>query len=179
MHPYRMQLLIKEFGKDEVINVTQRASLYQTIRRLERAGLIVAQSVRRNQKRPERTVYKLTKTGREITLEWMRQILSTPAREFPEFPAAVSFVALLKPKDALRQLKLRALAIQYEVERIDEQCKLAGAVPRLFLLEMELLRALQVAELTWVLSVVKDLRIGKLTWSKPWLRQVAAKFSPV
>lgn len=179
MHPYRMQQLIKEFGKDEVINVAQRAGLYQTIRRLERDGLIVAQSVTRNQKRPERTVYELTKAGRETTLEWMRQIVSTPAREFPEFPAAISFLALLKPKEALRQLKLRAVAIQSEVERIDEQCKLASAVPRLFLLEMELLRALQVAELTWVRAVVEDLRIGNLTWSKPWLRQVAAKFSPV
>ena len=34
MHPYRMQQLIKERGKDEVINVRQRASLYQTIDRL-------------------------------------------------------------------------------------------------------------------------------------------------
>ncbi|MBN9135172.1 MAG: helix-turn-helix transcriptional regulator, partial [Phyllobacterium sp.] len=42
MHPYRMQQLIKERGKDEVINVTQRASLYQTVNRLEREGLIAA-----------------------------------------------------------------------------------------------------------------------------------------
>ena len=31
MHPYRMQQLIKERGKDLVINVQRRASLYQTI----------------------------------------------------------------------------------------------------------------------------------------------------
>lgn len=43
LHPYRMQRLIKERGKDEVINVTQRASLYQTIQRLEREGLITPQ----------------------------------------------------------------------------------------------------------------------------------------
>src|ERR1700722_12807771 len=52
MHPYRMQRLIKERGKDEVINVTQRAHLYQTIRRLEREGLISAQGVTREEKRP-------------------------------------------------------------------------------------------------------------------------------
>src|SRR5690606_18421032 len=40
MHPYRMQRLIKERGKDLVINVQRRASLYQTIRQLLRAGLI-------------------------------------------------------------------------------------------------------------------------------------------
>ncbi len=41
-------------GKDEVINVAQRASLYQTIARLEREGLI-AGKVTRDENRPERT----------------------------------------------------------------------------------------------------------------------------
>src|SRR6202042_1594537 len=90
MHPYRMQQLIKERGKDEVINVTQRASLYQTINRLEREKLIQPQSVSRDENRPERTVYELTDQGRQTMVEWMRKILSTPSPEFPEFPAALS-----------------------------------------------------------------------------------------
>src|SRR5882724_3501328 len=117
MHPYRMQQLIKERGKDEVINVGQRASLYQTIGRLEREGLIRAQQVTRDENRPERTVYTLTDAGRTITLDWMRQILSTPTPEFPEFPAAISFLPLLTPKDALRQLEVRALALEVEIKR--------------------------------------------------------------
>jgi len=177
MHPYRMQQLIKERGKDEVINVGQRASLYQTIGRLEREGLIRAQQVTRDENRPERTVYELTDAGRAITLDWMRQILSTPTPEFPEFPAAISFLPLLTPKDALRQLEVRALALQVEVGRIDQQCEQASAVPRLFLLEMELLRATYETERAWVTSVIKDLRSGTLTWSKPWLRKVAAQFA--
>jgi DNA-binding PadR family transcriptional regulator len=177
MHPYRMQQLIKERGKDEVINVGQRASLYQTIGRLEREGLIRARQVTRDENRPERTVYELTDAGRTITLDWMRQILSTPAPEFPEFPAAISFLPLLTPKDALRQLEVRALALQAEAGRIDQQCEQASAVPRLFLLEMELLRAAYEAERAWVTSVIKDLRSGTLTWSKPWLRKVAAQFA--
>jgi DNA-binding PadR family transcriptional regulator len=177
MHPYRMQQLIKERGKDEVINVGQRASLYQTIGRLEREGLISAQKVTRDENRPERTVYELTDAGRAITLEWMRKILSTPTPEFPEFPAAISFLPLLTPKDVLRQLELRILALQAEIERLDEQCRLASAVPRLFLLEMELLRATHATESSWVASVVKDLRSGKLTWSKTWLQKIAAQFA--
>jgi DNA-binding PadR family transcriptional regulator len=177
MHPYRMQRLIKERGKDEVINVTQRASLYQTIQRLEREGLISAQRITRDEKRPERTVYEITEAGRAITLEWMRQILSKPAKEFPEFPAAISFLALLAPQDALHQLELRASAIEAELNRIDNALKQAALVPRLFLLEMEYLRAAQVAERSWVSSVIEDLRSGSLTWSEAWLRQVAAQFS--
>ncbi|TPN84180.1 PadR family transcriptional regulator [Mesorhizobium sp. CU2] len=177
MHPYRMQRLIKERGKDEVINVTQRASLYQTIQRLEREGLIAAQRTARDEKRPEHTVYAITETGRAIAVEWMRQILSTPTNEYPEFPAAISFLPLLSPDDVLRQLEARAKAIKAELERIDEGLKQAAAVPRLFLLEMEYLRAVQTTELSWVTFVVDDLRSGRLTWSEAWLRQIAAQFA--
>lgn len=47
MHPYRMQQLIKERGKDEVINVRYRTSIYQTIDRLHRDRAIVIQEKNR------------------------------------------------------------------------------------------------------------------------------------
>lgn len=177
MHPYEMQRLIKERGKDEVINVTQRAGLYQTIRRLEREGLISKRQVTRDEKRPERTVYQITAAGRVTTLQWMRQMLAQPAQEFAEFPAAISFLALLTPEDALRQLQLRTVQIAAEIGRIDHGLQQASRVPRLFLLEFESLRAARSAELSWVTSVVEDLQSKKLTWSEAWIRQVAAQFA--
>ena len=98
MHPYKMQRLIKERGKDQVINVEQRASLYQTINQLLREGLIATWETSRPEGFPERTLYKLTDLGHETTLAWMREMLSTPAQEFPEFPAAVSVLPLLTPE---------------------------------------------------------------------------------
>jgi DNA-binding PadR family transcriptional regulator len=177
MHPYRMQRLIKERGKDEVINVAQRASLYQTIDRLEREGLIAAQEVVQDDRRPERTVYEITQAGRDITLAWMRQILSRPAPEFPDFPAAISFLPLLTPEDALEQLELRKRAIEAEIKRIDDGREQASVVPRLFLLEMEYLRAMHATELNWVIALIADLRSGEITWSDAWLRQIAAQFA--
>ena len=177
MHPYRMQQLIKERGKDEVINVTQRASLYQTISRLEREGLIASQGLSRDENRPEKTVYELTTAGREIAIDWMRQILSTPTLEFPDFPAAVSFLPLLTPEDALHQLERRAAALQSELDRIDKQFELTKLVPRLFLLEMEYLRAANATQLQWVRTIVADLKSGDLTWSEAWLRKVAAELA--
>jgi DNA-binding PadR family transcriptional regulator len=178
MHPYRMQRLIKERGKDEVINVTQRASLYQTIQRLGREGLISAQQTIRDDKRPERTVYEITEKGRVIVVQWMREILSKPAMEYPEFPAAISFLPLLSPQDALHQLELRAKAIEAELQRTGDLLKQAQAVPRLFLLEAEYVRAVQATELSWVKAVLEDLRSGCLTWSEAWLRQISAQFNP-
>jgi DNA-binding PadR family transcriptional regulator len=177
MHPYRMQRLIKERGKDEVIDVTQRASLYQTIARLERDGLLSKQQVMRDERRPERTVYEITEAGRAITLAWMRECLSRLAPEYPEFPAAVSMLALVTAEDALRQLELRSLALQAEIKRIEAGIEQASRVPRLFLLEAEYLRAIRRTELTWVTSVVAELRSGTITWNEAWLRKIAAEFA--
>src|SRR5215211_308340 len=112
MHPYRMQQLIKERGKDEVVNVRQRASVYQTIDRLRRLGLITPRETVREEKWPERTVYELTEEGRRTFRDWMHEVLSAPAQEFPEFPAAVSLLALLTPEEALRQLETRVVALE-------------------------------------------------------------------
>src|SRR5215469_4442348 len=60
LHPYGIQRLLKQWGKDHVINVGQRANLYKTIRRLDQAGLISVRQTERDQQYPERTVYELT-----------------------------------------------------------------------------------------------------------------------
>ncbi len=168
MHPYRMQRLIKERGKDQVINVAQRASLYQTINQLLRAGLITFWETERQEGFPERTIYKLTEAGHQAAVDWLREMLSTPAQEFPEFPAAVSLLPLLKPEDALRQLELRAVRLNEQMAAIEAE--LGMDLPRLFLLEAEYLRATLQAELAWVRSVSADLRSGKLTWTEDWAR---------
>lgn len=179
MHPYRMQRLIKDRGKDEVINVAQRAGLYQTLPRLEREGLIAARRRETEDRRPERTVYEITEKGRSTVLAWMRQMLSTPRYEFPEFPAAISFLPLLSAEDALHQFELRAACIEEELTRFDAQLTtVAAVVPRLFLLEAEYLRAVQAAELTWVQALIEDLRTGRLDWNEAWLRKIAAQFAP-
>lgn len=178
MHVYRMQQLIKERGKDEVINVTQRNSLYQMIARLERDGLLAERSVDRENKRPEKTIYELTDAGRTTTVAWMRAYLSTPSREFPDFPAAVSMLAVLTPKDAMAQFEKRIKALELQLTRLDEQVAAASSfVPRLFLLEAEYVRVQMVSEIGWVRAVVKDLRTDKLTWSKSWIKKIAKELA--
>jgi DNA-binding PadR family transcriptional regulator len=173
MHPYRMQRLIEERGKDEVVNVRQRASVYQTIDRLQRLGLIAPRERVREEKWPERTVYELTDEGRRTFRDWMHEALCAPAREFPDFPVAVSLLGLLTPEEALRQLEMRVAVLEEEVARIGSQRSSAAAegLPRLFLLETEYQRAALETELEWVRAVVDDLRTGRLTWNEEWLRQ--------
>src|SRR5262249_1786314 len=108
MHPYRMQTLIRQRGKDHVANVAQRNSVYQTIEALERAGRIAARGASREENRPERTVYEATAEGRAALRDWVRTGLATPAREFPEFPAVLSTLfGVDGPEDFARLLAAR------------------------------------------------------------------------
>jgi hypothetical protein len=74
---------------------------------------------------------------------------------------------------------LRAQAIEAEVGRIDQELKQTEAMglPKLFVLEIEYIRAVRVAELAWVNAVIEDLRDGRLMWDEAWLRKIAAQFS--
>ncbi len=112
LHPYGMQRLIKQWGKDQVVNVGHRANLYKTIKRLHDAGLIAVRNTERDQQYPERTVYELTEKGRQVPLEWLDDMISKPRSEFPEFPAALSFAMMLGPQGTLDALERRAVAAQ-------------------------------------------------------------------
>lgn len=173
MHPYRMQQLIRERGKDKVVNVGQRASLYKTIERLVAAGLVAVRETSRDQRYPERTVYELTDSGREVLHDWMREALAEPERTFPEFPAVLSFLPLLSPDEVAAQLEGRAARLRADVLQLEAELK-AAPVARLFLIEDEYRLAQRRGELAWVTSLIDDLRAGRLTWTEEWVRTVAA-----
>lgn len=173
MHPYRMQQLIKEREKDEVINVRHRASIYQTIDRLHRDKAIAIQGKKKNEGRPELVVYEITDLGHEAAYTWIREMISTPAQEFLEFPAAVSFLALLTPEDVALLFKQRAKALENTLARLKDQFQKGAALrlPRLFLLESEYQHAVLEAEIGWIQSVIADIEARRLTWSMEELRK--------
>ena len=66
---------------------------------------------------------------------------------------------LLPPDDVLRQMEIREAALVEQLAAIEDELRsLDGVLPRLFLLEEELMRATLVAELQWVRSLIDDLR---------------------
>jgi DNA-binding PadR family transcriptional regulator len=168
LHPYGIQRLIKQWGKDQVVNVGQRTSLYRMIVRLEEAGLITAGATERDERYPERTVYHLTEDGRTVCREWLAEILTTPRNEFPEFPAALSFVMLVTPQTAAELLAERRDHLTKRIAELDAELTLeveGAPIPRFALLETEYQRALAVAEAEWIDGIVDDLRGGRLTWN--------------
>ena len=177
MHVYRMQRLFEERGKDRVVNVRSRASLYQTIERLVRLGLVEVRETIRTEGVPDRIVYAITEDGREVAGDWLREMLRTTGAEFPEFIVAVSMLFGLDPEDARGQLEVRAEGLAAQLAETEAAVTSAPeGLPRLFMLEEEYRRTLLEAELAWVRGVIEDMRAGRLTWSEQWLREIAAAF---
>src|SRR5215831_15547661 len=175
-HVYGIQKLFEQQGKDRVVNVRSRASLYQALERLVRLGLVEVQETVRGEGYPDRVVYAITEPGREAARAWLRASLSEAGTEFPEFIAAVSILFGLKPDDARRQLETR-LETQAAVLG-DAEAELSGypGLPRLFLLEEEYRCAVLRAEVGWLRGVIDDLAAARLTWSEQWLRDVYESF---
>ena len=178
LHPYEMQRRMKLWGKDQVVNLSQRASLYKTIDRLNEAELIAVRHTERDQRFPERTVYELTEEGRRLGREWLINMLSTPRNEFPQFPAALSFIMLLPPDEAYAVLEQRAAAMRSRVAELEYV--LSGEAqplpPRVTLLETEYLCAMARAELTWLNTIIDDLHSGALSWSYEELAEAVKRF---
>jgi DNA-binding PadR family transcriptional regulator len=167
MHPYGIQRLIKEWGKDKVVNVGQRASLYRMIARLEEAGLIRAGGTDRDERYPERTIYHVTDAGRNTSRQWLAEILSTPRNEFPEFPAGLSFIMMLTPQTVRDLLDQRRDQLTRRIAELDAELasEIEGVqVPRVALAECEYLRAVTSAELRWVTDIIDALQDRSFTW---------------
>lgn len=177
-HVYGIQKLLEQGGKDRVVNVRARASLYQTLERLMRLGLVEVRETIHQEGYPDRIVYAITDAGRETAREWLREMLHRTGAAYPEFIAAVSILFCLDPDDARAQLEQRAASLESELADTTAQLEGTPGLPRLFLLEEEYRRAVLEAELSWLRGVIADLRAGRLTWSEEWLREVFTAFHP-
>jgi DNA-binding PadR family transcriptional regulator len=178
LHPYAIQSRMKAWGKDRVVDVSQRATLYKTIERLRAAGLIEVKKTERDQRFPERTVYGLTDEGLRVGREWLTEMLAAPSNEFPAFPAALSFVFGLTPDEASAALERRARILRDSLMALDRELHNESGPPRLFLIETEYIRAVTAAELQWVESVADDLRAGRLGWKPEDFPDIAKNFTP-
>jgi DNA-binding PadR family transcriptional regulator len=177
-HVYGIQKLLEQQGKDRVVNVRARASLYQALDRLTRLGLVEVHETVRGEGYPDRTVYAITDPGREAARDWLREMLRTAGGDYPEFIAALSILFGLPPDDARAQLEQRAGSLEAELADTESQFTDHPGLPRLFLLEEEYRRAVLEAEIAWLRGVIADLREGRLTWSEEWLRQVFTEYHP-
>jgi DNA-binding PadR family transcriptional regulator len=174
MHPYRMQQMIKERGQDQLVNVAQRNSVYQALDRLVRDGLARPAGTDRDGGRPERTTYRITAEGRETLRRWVLDMLPAPAREFPVFPVALAFLAILSPAEVRTELARRIEEQEKQLSSIELQAP--PGLPRLFLIEDEYRAAMLRAEIDWLRALVADLAEGRIAWDQALVLETLERF---
>jgi len=159
LHPYEIGRRLKEHGKDRNIKYN-RGSLYMVVEQLKRAGFIAEQETVRDTQRPERTVYALTDDGRSELYDWLRELVSQPRHEYPEFGVALSLLSVLSPADAVELLTRRLAALAEEIDEIRATVQTAAdaGVPWVFLVEEDYRLALVEAESRFVTGLIESLK---------------------
>jgi len=174
MHPYELQSVIKLTHKEDFLQL-KAGSLYNSIERLLEAELIEVAETTRAGRRPERTVYRITKAGRQEMAKWLRELLERPGPDTTWFYAALSFLPAVQAREAAEQLQKRARHLETEVRNYKRVLTdLVPRIGRLPLIEVEYALAMRSAERDWVEQIIKDLRNGKLDWNPAMVRKHAA-----
>lgn len=166
MHPYELAARMRDRHHDEFIRLNF-GSLYHTVEVLERDGRIVPVEREKEGRRPERTIYQLTETGRELLVRVVGEILARPKRDYPHFAAGLMFMHHLDAPTAAAQLRDRAEALRAAIDkltRIMGELRTDG-VTRLSLVELEHKIAMLDAERLWVQGLESDITDGRLEWT--------------
>lgn len=166
MHPHAIATTLRERELDRAFKLTT-GSLYDVVRSLERIGWIATQETGRVGGRPERTVYAHTESGRQHFVAWLDELIRVPAKEYPKFLSAVSYLGALSRRAARDALTERAGHLETEADRARAAWRDvvdAGRAPRLFMLEVEYALRMIEAELAWVRQIITDIDSGALAW---------------
>ena len=176
-HPYELQQTIQDRYLDQFVKV-RAGSLYHTVERLHRLGLIEPVSTGRSGRRPERTVYAITDDGRDEFQDSLRSAIRHPATEYPAFGSAVEMLRGLDPQDAAGLLCYRVIAIEMNLAGLEQAAAslTKRGLDRIKLIEIEYAQAMLNAEMAWVAAVAEDITTGALTWTH--LDQVTASVDP-
>jgi DNA-binding PadR family transcriptional regulator len=161
MHPYEMGVLLKQRHKEESIKF-RYGSLYTVIDLLLGRGYIAARETEREGRRPERTVYEITPAGQDELHAWMVDLIGRPAKEYPQFEAALCLLPVLPPDEALALLRRRLELIEDNAAVLARQIEQVGLTnfPALFLVESEYRLAMIRAEQQFVAELVRRIESG-------------------
>jgi DNA-binding PadR family transcriptional regulator len=170
MHPYEMSTTLRERHKEDSIKLNY-GSLYSVVASLLKYGLITVQETVREGNRPERTIYAVTPAGRAKMIGWLSGLISTPAREFTTFEAALSLMGALPPDEVIRLLEIRAASLLVKHQGLE--AVIAGFpadFPRVFTIEVEFQFSLVANELDFVRKLLHELKTDQLSGIKFWRR---------
>ena len=166
MHPYEVATTLRTRAKHDSIKLNY-GSLYTVVDTLQRLGLIVPKETERDGRRPERTVYRIGEAGRQRLIEWMSELVGTPAKEYSRFEAGLSLMPVLPPETVVELLEGRARRLETELAAHRELVAQID-IPRLFRVEADYGFALKQAELTFIRALASEIGTGTLDGLSLW-----------
>ena len=169
MHPYEMAATLRERRKEESIKL-RYGSLYTVIELLVKAGFITEKKTMRQGNRPERTVYAISKAGEAEMRSWLRELLSTPGKEYPQFEAGLSLLPALPPDEVTDVLETRMEFLKKDIEQIKAGLQQTRdmQLPALFSIESEYRLAGLETELVFVGNLITRIRKDGCGFLKQW-----------
>ena len=168
MHPYEMASTIRGRGKESSIRI-KWGTLYTVVENLEKHGLIAAAETVREGRRPERTVYTITDSGRAELYDWLRELVGVPEKEHRRFEAGLSLVGFLGPDETVALLEQRLRTLDAQIAELrDGLTEWGKEVPRLFLVEAEYDLAMRQAEADWTRSLLREIADGTMPGIAQW-----------
>jgi DNA-binding PadR family transcriptional regulator len=160
MHRYEMASIMRARGKDHDMDI-KWGSLYTVVQNMEKHGFLEAIGNTRQGARPERTVYRITESGKQELVDWTRELISQPQSEHPKFAAGLSVLAALPPLEAITLFQTRLGLLEKSIAgRRAALAEHGKELPRLFLIENEYAVAILEAESAWVRSLLDELTSG-------------------
>ncbi|MFR9770462.1 PadR family transcriptional regulator [Nocardia sp. SC052] len=168
MHRYEIAQTLRDRGKDHDMAI-KWGSLYTVVQNMAKVGFLEVVGSERAGARPERVIYRITDEGRAEMADWTRELLSTPEPEPHRFVAGLSILAVLPPAEVVELLATRLEALDRTIETVRRELgELAGALPRLFIVESEFGLAMLEAEAAWTRSLRAELTEGTFPGLAQW-----------
>ncbi|MFI1917510.1 PadR family transcriptional regulator [Nocardia sp. NPDC020380] len=167
-HRYEIAARMRSWGKDHDMGV-KWGSLYTVVDNLAKHGYVEVAGSERDGARPERTIYRITESGRDEMNDWTRELLSSPEPEQRRFMAGLSIIMVLPPDEVAELLAQRITRLDKTIEGIRaELAALAGTLPHLFLVEQDYELAMLQAEVAWARGLHASLTEGTFPDLQSW-----------
>jgi DNA-binding PadR family transcriptional regulator len=171
-HTYEMHRMMIDTHKDFVTGLPR--SMYHSVERLLRDGLVEVADTIRDGTRPERIVYAITDAGRAELVRRNRVLLETPDPDSSLLVAGLSFIGCLPPAEAGAALSVRhELLARRCVETEEGLAEVRDRLPRVVLIDGEFALARIRAERDWLAALIADLAAKRLDWPTDWARFIS------
>lgn len=166
-HPYEMYQTLVLRSEDRLVKV-RPGSLYHTVDRLARQGLVRATGTEREGNRPERTTYEITEEGTQALGERVADIIATPVNEFPEFPLGLGEAHNLPVDTVIDLLRNRVGLMRADIALLDDGIHRVRAkgLPEKYWLDVRYLRTTAEAEAAALEALIDDLASGVISWDE-------------